>query len=157
MKLPRRNFLHLAANAAALPAVSQFARAQAYPSAGAHRRPICRRRSDRHHRSSDRPMAVGVSRPAICHREPAGSRQQYWHGGGRECAAGRSITRCATPGAACAPPTDADAELENLGTIASCRAFSARGRYSLRLGSKPQLARPGEEVLAVGSEGNISV
>jgi len=32
MKLPRRNFLHLAAGAAALPAVSQFARAQAYPS-----------------------------------------------------------------------------------------------------------------------------
>jgi hypothetical protein len=28
-------------------------------------------------------------------------------------------------GAACAPPTDADAELENLGTIASCRVFSA--------------------------------
>ena len=27
--------------------------------------------------------------------------------------------------AACAPPTDADAELENLGTIASCRVFSA--------------------------------
>jgi tripartite-type tricarboxylate transporter receptor subunit TctC len=32
MKLPRRNFLHLAAGAAALPAVSRFARAQAYPS-----------------------------------------------------------------------------------------------------------------------------
>jgi tripartite-type tricarboxylate transporter receptor subunit TctC len=31
MKLPRRNFLHLAAGAAALPAVSRFARAQAYP------------------------------------------------------------------------------------------------------------------------------
>jgi tripartite-type tricarboxylate transporter receptor subunit TctC len=31
MKLPRRNFLHLAAGAAALPAVSQIARAQAYP------------------------------------------------------------------------------------------------------------------------------
>jgi len=31
MKLPRRNFLHLAACAAALPAVSRFARAQAYP------------------------------------------------------------------------------------------------------------------------------
>ena len=31
MKLPRRNFLHLAAGAAALPAVSHFARAQAYP------------------------------------------------------------------------------------------------------------------------------
>jgi tripartite-type tricarboxylate transporter receptor subunit TctC len=31
MKLPRRNFLHLAASAAALPAVSRVARAQAYP------------------------------------------------------------------------------------------------------------------------------
>src|SRR5262245_47735661 len=32
MKLPRRNFLHLAAGAAALPVVSRVARAQAYPS-----------------------------------------------------------------------------------------------------------------------------
>src|SRR5262245_16472695 len=32
MKLPRRNFLHLAAGAAAYPAVSHFAWAQAYPS-----------------------------------------------------------------------------------------------------------------------------
>jgi hypothetical protein len=32
MKLPRRNFLHLAAGAAALPALSSFAWAQAYPS-----------------------------------------------------------------------------------------------------------------------------
>ena len=31
MKLPRRNFLHLAACAAALPAVSRVAWAQAYP------------------------------------------------------------------------------------------------------------------------------
>jgi Tripartite tricarboxylate transporter family receptor len=31
MKLPRRQFLHLAAGAAALPAVSRFAYAQAYP------------------------------------------------------------------------------------------------------------------------------
>jgi tripartite-type tricarboxylate transporter receptor subunit TctC len=31
MKLPRRKFLHLAAGAAALPAVSRFARAQGYP------------------------------------------------------------------------------------------------------------------------------
>jgi hypothetical protein len=30
MKLPRRTFLHLAAGAAALPAVSRIARAQAY-------------------------------------------------------------------------------------------------------------------------------
>src|SRR5712672_1236261 len=32
MKLPRRQFLHLAAGAAALPVVSRVARAQAYPS-----------------------------------------------------------------------------------------------------------------------------
>jgi tripartite-type tricarboxylate transporter receptor subunit TctC len=31
MKLPRRQFLHLAAGAAALPALSGIARAQAYP------------------------------------------------------------------------------------------------------------------------------
>jgi tripartite-type tricarboxylate transporter receptor subunit TctC len=31
MKLPRRNFLHLAAAAATLPAASRIARAQAYP------------------------------------------------------------------------------------------------------------------------------
>jgi hypothetical protein len=31
MKLPRRNFLHLAAGATALPAVSRIARAQSYP------------------------------------------------------------------------------------------------------------------------------
>ena len=31
MKLPRRQFLHLAAGAAALPAVSRIAWAQAYP------------------------------------------------------------------------------------------------------------------------------
>ena len=31
MKLPRRKFLHLAAGSAALPVVSRFARAQAYP------------------------------------------------------------------------------------------------------------------------------
>jgi tripartite-type tricarboxylate transporter receptor subunit TctC len=32
MKLPRRYFLHLAASAAAMPAVSRFACAQTYPS-----------------------------------------------------------------------------------------------------------------------------
>ena len=32
MKLPRRQFLHLAAGAAALPAISRIARAQTYPS-----------------------------------------------------------------------------------------------------------------------------
>jgi tripartite-type tricarboxylate transporter receptor subunit TctC len=36
MKLPRRNFLHLTAGAAALPALSRFARAQAYPTRPVH-------------------------------------------------------------------------------------------------------------------------
>jgi len=36
MKLPRRNFLHLAAGAAALPAVSRVARAQTYPARPVH-------------------------------------------------------------------------------------------------------------------------
>src|SRR5215467_13352199 len=36
MKLPRRNFLHLAAGATALPVVSRIAWAQAYPSRPIH-------------------------------------------------------------------------------------------------------------------------
>jgi tripartite-type tricarboxylate transporter receptor subunit TctC len=32
MRLPRRQFLHIAAGAAALPAISRIARAQSYPS-----------------------------------------------------------------------------------------------------------------------------
>ena len=36
MKLPRRHFLHLAAGAAALPAVQRSAWAQAYPSRPVH-------------------------------------------------------------------------------------------------------------------------
>src|SRR5580704_14640459 len=36
MKLPRRKFLHLAAGAAALPTVSQIARADTYPSRPVH-------------------------------------------------------------------------------------------------------------------------
>jgi tripartite-type tricarboxylate transporter receptor subunit TctC len=36
MKLPRRQFLHLAAGAATLPALSRIARAEAYPSRPVH-------------------------------------------------------------------------------------------------------------------------
>ena len=90
MKLPRRQFLHLAAGAAALPAVSRIAWAQAYPTRPVRiDRRLCRRRRDRHHRAPDGSMAVGAARPAIHHREPAGCRQQYRHRGGRACAAGR--------------------------------------------------------------------
>ena len=90
MKLPRRKFLHLAAGAAALPAVSRIARAQAYPT-----RPVRlivgfrRRRRGRHPRAPDGSMAVGAARPAIRHREPAGRRRQYRHRGGRACAGRR--------------------------------------------------------------------
>ena len=85
--LGRRQFLHLAAGAAALPAVSRIAWAQAYPiAAGAHHRRLSRRRHDRHRRAPDGSMAVGAARPAIRHREPAGCRQQYRHRGGRACA-----------------------------------------------------------------------
>jgi hypothetical protein len=41
MKLPRRNFLHLAAGAAALPTLSRIARGQSYPN-----RPVSRFRKD---------------------------------------------------------------------------------------------------------------
>ena len=88
MKLPRRNFLHLAAGAAALPAVSRFAWAQAYPS-----RPVRiivgfrARRRERHRRAPDGSMAVGAAWSAIRHRKPAGCRQQYRHRGGRAGAA----------------------------------------------------------------------
>ena len=74
MKLPhRRQFLHLAAGAAALPAVSRIARAQTYPT-----RPVRivvafgSWRRDRHSCAADRTMAVGAARPAIRRREPPG-------------------------------------------------------------------------------------
>ena len=87
MKLPRRQFLHLAAGAAALPAVSRVARAQAYPT-----RPV---RIDRWlsrwrlHDIFTRLMGQwlsGAARPAIHHREPAGRWRQYRDRSGRASA-----------------------------------------------------------------------
>ena len=88
--LGRRQFLHLAAGAAALPAVSRIAWAQAYPS-----RPVriivgfAAGGAGRHRRAPDGSMAVRTARPAIRHREPAGRRHQYRHRGGRARAGGR--------------------------------------------------------------------
>ena len=98
MKLPRRKFLHLAAGAAALPALPRIAWAQAYPS-----RPV---------RivvglppgggadiigAPDRSMALGAARPAIRHREPSGSRQQH-RAPRRSCARPQTATRCCMVG-----------------------------------------------------------
>ena len=90
MKLPRRQFLHLAAGAAALPAVSRIAWAQTYPT-----RPVrlivgfAAGGGERHRRAADRTMAVGASRPAVRHREPAGCWYQYRHRGRRASTARR--------------------------------------------------------------------
>jgi hypothetical protein len=73
MKLPRRNFLHLAAGAAALPAVSRIARAQAYPTrrARAHSGRAYEdvARSTRDHRERVRGRrSIGVGRVARAER-----------------------------------------------------------------------------------------
>ena len=80
MKLPRRKFLHLAAGAAALPAVSRVAWAQSYPS-----RPVRiivtfpRAARNRHRRTPDRSMAVGAAGTAGHRRQSDGCWREYRH------------------------------------------------------------------------------
>src|SRR5262249_55154591 len=88
---PRRNFLHLAAGVAALPVVSRFAWAQAYPSrpvrivvgfpAGGSASDIVARLIG--------PMAVGAALPDRFRLGPARRRNQYSHRGSRARATGR--------------------------------------------------------------------
>ena len=78
MKLPRRKFLHLAAGAATLPALSGIAWAETYPA-----RPVriivgYTWAAQPTLRAPDESMVVGAARTAIHRREPARSRRQYW-------------------------------------------------------------------------------
>ena len=143
MKLPRRQFLHLAAGAAALPAVSRIAWAQAYPTRPVRiDRRLCRRRRDRHRRAPDRAMAVGAARPAIRHREPAGRRQQYRHRGGRACAAGRLH---AAPGR-CGERDQRDALRQ--------AQFQFHPRHRAGRGHHPRALRHGGESIGSGQDGS---
>ena len=94
MKLPRRQFLHLAAGAAALPALSGLALRKSYPA-----KPVRlvvqvpgRQRAG-HHRPRDRSKAVGAAGAAHRHRQPPGRQRQHRDrirnalAGGRLCAA----------------------------------------------------------------------
>ena len=83
MRIPRRQFLHLAVGAALLPAVSRTALAQNYPT-----RPIRLTigytpggSADLTARA-DGTMAFGTARSVIRHREPARRRHQHRHRGG---------------------------------------------------------------------------
>ena len=83
MKLPRRQFLHLAAGAAVLPALSGTALALDYPT-----RPVrfvvgFPGGRDRHCRTPDCSIAVGAARAAGYRRQSAGCGQQYCCRGGR--------------------------------------------------------------------------
>ena len=92
MKLPRRQFLHLAAGAVALPAVSAYrAGASLSGAAGAPDRSGSCRQLAGHHRARDGSMAVGAAGPAIRRRQPAGRQRQYRHRSGRARARGRLL------------------------------------------------------------------
>ena len=86
MKLPHRDFLHLAAGAAALPVVSRIAWAQAYPT-----RPVRWIVGFAPGGSSDihaRLIAQWLSErlwPTIHYREPARGRHQYCPASGSQC------------------------------------------------------------------------
>ena len=143
MKLPRRQFLHLAAGAAALPAVSRIARAQAYPTRPVRiDRRLRRRRRDRHRRAPDRSMAVGAARPAIRHREPAGRRQQYRHRGGRARAAGRLHASLGQ-----------SAERDQCDALRQAQ-FQFHPRHRAGRGHHPRRPRHGGESIGSGQDGS---
>ena len=94
MKLPRRNFLHLAAGAAALPAVSRIAWAQAYPTAAGadHRRLCCRAATSTSSRAlMGQWLSERLRQPFIVENRP-GAGTNIAHRSGRACSC-RTATR----------------------------------------------------------------
>ena len=96
MKLPRRNFLHLAAGVAALPIVSGSARAQAYPSRPVRLMVGFPRVGCRYHRAHHRPVVVGAARPAGRHRNRPGASSTL--APKRWCTRRPTATRCCCSG-----------------------------------------------------------
>ena len=110
MTLSRRTFLSLATGAAALPAASRLALAQAYPArAGASPRRVFRRQRLRHHRPPGRAKIIRATRPAGRGREPAGRRHQHCRRSGharagrRLYASARDLDQCGQHHALSAP------------------------------------------------------
>ena len=116
MKLPRRQFLHLAAGAAALPAVSRIAWAQAYPT-----RPVriivgyaAGGATDIIARLMGQWLSERLGQPFVIENRP-GRWRQYRHRGGRAIAAGRLHA----PSGHCGQRNQRDASTTSLISISS--------------------------------------
>ena len=96
MKLPhRRQFLHLAACAAALSGYLAHRKGRDLSVAtGAFGRGNARRRIVRCSRAPNGSLALGAPRPAVCHREPARGRYQHRHRVRRACTGRRLYDPC---------------------------------------------------------------
>ena len=89
MKLPRRQFLHLAVAAAIPAALRPAIGANLSDSAGAHHRRFSGRGRERYSCAPDGAVAQRTAWPAVHHREPARRRRQYRNRVRGACGAGR--------------------------------------------------------------------
>ena len=142
MKLPRRRISASGrGRCRAAGRVAHRVGASLSDAAGAHH---CRRLPpggvERHSRAPDRPMAVGAARPAICHREPAGGRQQYRHRGGRARAARRLHA-----------PRGPDCERDQRDALRQAQ-FQFHPRHRAGRGHHPRALRHGGESIGSGQD-----